>query len=642
MVSAEAKVAGEKQKLTIEAEAKVDSLNELAFELKRHDVDKALSLLNDALYLAKTHHYTKGEATSYLYEAGIYRQNGYSKRALSLFTKALQISHGIKDTFNIARAKAQIASALKEANELQKAENLYKEALQAFMALEKWKDVINVRNNMGLLELQQKDYVQSEAYILQALAESNKRGYAYGVKKSYFHLGLLYLQKGELAKAKRFFTSAQQLDLKSNDKYGISLASSKLAITASREGHHEEAIRQALTALQSAKAINASQLEMEAIHTLTEVYKGQQNWVKVVEWQDSLVDKGAQLFEQERSYAINFLDILKQKQEQQLAYEKAALLASQKAKTANYLLGVVVTILVALGMIAYLWYRNYHIAKKTSKELKAKNEVIEKHSTALNALNKDITQQNQSLEEANQMKNKLLSILSHDLRGPLANTKGILELINRGALSPEKSAAVLKELEKQYMRSLSLLENLLFWIKSQMKGGSIKPEILNIRQMLSEVIYEQEIAYRNKQITVLNEVAPELEVTADDEMLKVVFRNLLSNAIKFTKAGGEIMVSSAVGEQVMVKIKDQGVGISEEALRKIRGKKYFTTNGTENEGGSGFGLMICEELIQRNGGELEVESTVGKGSLFTVKLPASSSEDHRHLAEAYTGNSNRL
>ncbi len=621
-VQAQVKTMGKTPVPPATVEGRVDSLNQLGFEVKRQDIDQALNLLHGALLLAQKHAYKKGEAISYLYEAGIYQQNGYAKRALSLYYKSLQISQVAKDTFNIARAKQQIATALKDAQKLAEAEELYEETLENYIALQQWNDVVNVKNNLGLVELAEKEFADAEAYFTQALQESQKRNYQYGYKKSHFNLGLLYLETGKLSKAKQHFTKALALDQATNDRYGISLAQSQLALIASHEGKHQEAVYLAITALQAARSINASQLEIEAMENLAIIYKGQRNYLLVAAWQDTLLQKQRQLFDLERTYAINFLDILKEKQDEQLAYEKEAVLASQKAEITYYALGMALVILLALSIITYLWYRNYLKARNANKELAIKNEVIEKHSLAMEALNKAITRQNESLEEANLMKDKLLSILSHDLRGPLANTKGILQLINNGLLSAEQYKPLLKELEKQYVRSLSLLENLLFWIKSQMKGDPIVPEEINLKSLLDKLIDEQEASLQNKGITVSNDVAPELSVVGDHEMLKVIFRNLLSNSVKFTRKEGKVAVSAATENEILVKIKDQGIGISEATLKKIRRKKYFSTNGTENESGSGFGLMICEELISRHGGELIVESQVNEGSLFAVKLPA--------------------
>ncbi|WP_207434082.1 tetratricopeptide repeat-containing sensor histidine kinase [Sabulibacter ruber] len=604
-------------------EAEVDSLNQLAFSVKRQNVDKALSLLQKALLLAQSSNYKKGEATCYLYEAGIYQQNGYSKSALSLYYKALEISQATKDTFNIARALQQVANALLEDKQLDRAEQIYVRTLQNYAALERWEDVVNVRNSIGLIELEQNEFAHSEQYFTQALQESKAKNYQYGFKKANFHLGLLYLKTGELPKARVYFQNALELDQKANDKYGLSLAKNKLALVSSREGNYKEAINLATAALQDARSINAAKLEAEVMQTLVAVYKTQKKHEEVARWQDSLIQKESELFARERTFALNFLDVLKEKQEQQLAYEKSALLASQKAKITSYALAFVMGISIALATIVYLLLRNYRKAQDAKEELATKNAVIEKHSLELDTLNKSIVKQNESLEQTNQMKDKLLSILSHDLKAPLANTKGILQLINSGRLEEKQYKPMLVELEKQYVRSLALLENLLFWIKSQVKGDTIRPEKLSLKTLLQEVIGEQEAAALNKRISILNEVDAELWMEGDPEMLKVVFRNLLSNAVKFTRKEGRILVTAEVQRGLLVKIEDQGIGISEDALNKIKRKSYFTTMGTDNERGSGFGLMICEELISKHGGELLVESEVNKGSLFTVKLPAS-------------------
>ncbi|WP_205500333.1 ATP-binding protein [Rufibacter psychrotolerans] len=605
------------------AERTVDSLSQLAFELKRQDVEKALQLLQQAQALASNVKYQKGRATCYLYEAGIYQQNGYTKRALSLYYQSLNISHATKDTFNIARAMQQIASAFLADRQLPKAEEIYRKTLQNYTALKRWDDVVNVKNSLGLIELEENEFAHAEEFFTQALRVSQANQYQYGFKKAHFHLGLLYLKTKELEKAKRHFTASLELDRAVNDKYGLALSKNKLALVASQQGDYAQAVALATAALQDARAIHAAKLEVETMQNLVELHKAQARPVAVVAWQDSLIQKELELFERERTFALSFLDILKEKQEQQLLFEKEALLAEQKAKTTQYAFAIVMVVLLAVVLVAYLTSRNYRRAKQASWQLATKNQVIEEHSQALNQLNKNITQQNESLEAANQMKDKLLSILSHDLKAPLTNTKGLLQHINSGQLEEARYRPLLLELEKQYVRSLALLENVLFWIKSQMQGDVIRPRTLRLKPLLQEVIEEQELAALHKSITILNQVDPDLRVQADPEVLRVVFRNLLSNAVKFTRQGGNVTVWAQVAQGLQVRIEDEGIGIGPEALHQIRRKSYFTTKGTHNERGSGFGLMICEGLLRQHGGELVIDSRINEGSVFTVKLPAS-------------------
>lgn len=603
--------------------AKIDSLNEEAFEVKRQDVSAALGLLHKALTLSLQHQYRKGEAINYLYEGGIYQQKGYAKRALYLFFQSVEISKQLKDTFNIARANHQIANAYRDADRLPEAEVLYKEALGQFMALKQGKDVINIKNNLALVLLDRGRYSEAEKYLQEALAESKASRYTYGLKKAYFHLGLLYKATGELAKARNYMGHALVMDQEKHDSYGLSLATGHLAVIASEEGKNAEAENLALASLRYAREIKATQLEIEALERLASINQSRNHLQHVIAWQDSLVRKQAELYETERTEAINMLDLLKEKQEKQAAFEKQTLLAAQKAEVTHLILQVSLVASVVLLAIAYFWYRNFKRARSIGKELAVKNQVIQKSSVALDQLNKAISKQNLRLEQANELKNKLFSILSHDLRKPLNNTKGLLHIINSGMVTQEQYAPKLEELEKQYVRSSDLLENLLVWIKSQLEGAQVQVREVALSSLLQDVVIDHEEALAAKSVVVRNQVQEDLSVLGDPEMLKVVFRNLLSNAIKFTKQGGEVTITSKAVDGVTIAIKDQGVGISEENLQKIKQKMYFTTVGTARETGSGFGLMICDDLLRQSGGGLSISSTQGKGSVFAVNLPAS-------------------
>jgi signal transduction histidine kinase len=129
------------------------------------------------------------------------------------------------------------------------------------------------------------------------------------------------------------------------------------------------------------------------------------------------------------------------------------------------------------------------------------------------------------------------------------------------------------------------------------------------------------VPLQNKQIAVTNNIDDKLHINGDKKMLKIVFRNLVSNSIKFTSKNGSIKLSSSINGALSIHIEDNGIGMSGEELENINGKKYFTKMGTEKEAGSGLGLRICHELLNKLGGELEVVSEKGTGSIFTVKLP---------------------
>jgi signal transduction histidine kinase len=221
------------------------------------------------------------------------------------------------------------------------------------------------------------------------------------------------------------------------------------------------------------------------------------------------------------------------------------------------------------------------------------------------------------------MKDKLLSIISHDLRHPLVNTKSILELISLKLVSPKETEELLEQLESQYVRSISLLDNLLFWIKSQMQGKDMELNKLNMRSLVNNLIDEQRLPIQTKEIEVQNNVQSDSELVGDREMMKIVFRNLISNAIKFTPSQGTIQLSSYADDNFLYMIiKDSGIGMNKDTLQKVNARQYYSSKGTSNEKGSGFGLILCRDLIQKHQGELMIESEPGRGSTFVIKFPS--------------------
>jgi signal transduction histidine kinase len=265
---------------------------------------------------------------------------------------------------------------------------------------------------------------------------------------------------------------------------------------------------------------------------------------------------------------------------------------------------------------------NYQKQKHFSRELRAKNILIEAQIEEMGALNKEISFQNRMLEADNKTKDKLLSIISHDLRNPLVNTKGILNLVNQGMVPEDQAKQLLLQLETQYMGTTSLLDNLLFWLKGQMAGKNLDRSNVVIFQLVKGLEDEHKMLLVRKNIAFNNGLHPQMHVHADKEMIRIVLRNLISNAIKFTPENGSIDIKAKQTEtDALIYVEDTGIGMSKETIDRVNAKQYYTTAGTSMEKGSGFGLMLCSDLINRHDGTLTIESIPGKGSRFIIKLP---------------------
>lgn len=227
------------------------------------------------------------------------------------------------------------------------------------------------------------------------------------------------------------------------------------------------------------------------------------------------------------------------------------------------------------------------------------------------------------LQVLNDEKDKLFSIISHDLNSPMASVKQYLELIQSVELDAEERAMVEQDLGRSLKNAQYLLNNLLNWSKNQMQQKQVVLEKLNLSVLLKETIGLFQLRAEKKGITIKVALQDELNVHADQNMLQLVVRNLLNNAIKFTNPNGAIEVLSRLEDgQCMIQVKDDGTGIAADKQASIFSLNVVSSYGTANEKGTGLGLMLCKDFIEQQGGKIWFESTPGKGTTFYVTLPA--------------------
>jgi signal transduction histidine kinase len=244
----------------------------------------------------------------------------------------------------------------------------------------------------------------------------------------------------------------------------------------------------------------------------------------------------------------------------------------------------------------------------------------------LNAnLEKLIEQRTAKLAEIVSTNAKFLSIIAHDLRNPFSSILGILGIIKL-SIKDKKIGEIEEYIDMAYNsanNTLILLDNLLVWAVSQNKEKNFNPVKINLYELLGEEIESLNTSAKQKQIALNHSIEPNLNVTADLQMVKTILRNLISNAIKFTNINGEISINALEKQQfVEVAVKDDGIGVSYEAQKNLfRIDLFHSTPGTNNERGTGLGLLLCKEFVELHGGSIWIESEPGKGSRFAFTLP---------------------
>jgi two-component system sensor histidine kinase/response regulator len=223
------------------------------------------------------------------------------------------------------------------------------------------------------------------------------------------------------------------------------------------------------------------------------------------------------------------------------------------------------------------------------------------------------------------VKDRLFSIIGHDLRGPIHTISHMMEMIKEKSLSEEENEYWIEKICETLVITSGLTENLLYWAKSQLDGIQANPANFNVRTVIDQniALLKERAAEKKVLVTGLDETEPET-VYGDQTMVDIVIRNLVENAVKFSEAGDTVTIAAEKKESsTVITVKDNGKGIPEEAQSKIFNKfTSYTTFGTASEKGSGLGLLLWKELVERNNGTLWFESKAGIGSSFFFSIPS--------------------
>ncbi len=258
--------------------------------------------------------------------------------------------------------------------------------------------------------------------------------------------------------------------------------------------------------------------------------------------------------------------------------------------------------------------RNWQLRRSNMKILRQKSDITGKAAL--------LESQTQQLTELNSLKNKLFSVIAHDLKAPLYALRNLFRNVQLYDLPGDEIKRLVPEVINELTYTTGLMENLLQWAKSQMQAESTRPQLLDIAGIAREVLQLLRLQAEAKKIYIDSKIEQSIFVYADKDMVNLVLRNLLSNAIKFTPVEGCIFLDAReLRSCIEISVQDTGMGITQEGLKRLKEHNYYSTRGTGGEAGTGLGLMLCKEFLSRNGGEMNIQSEPGKGSTFSFTLP---------------------
>jgi signal transduction histidine kinase/DNA-binding response OmpR family regulator len=260
--------------------------------------------------------------------------------------------------------------------------------------------------------------------------------------------------------------------------------------------------------------------------------------------------------------------------------------------------------------------------QKLAEELEIK---VAERTHELEKANSQLRISEARLKELNATKDKFFNIVAHDLKNPFTSLLGATEVLiqNIENMDREKIRKLAQILNDSSKSGYAILLNLLDWSRSQTGLIKINPQFLNLRKILLDNITDLHLSSLDKQINVIADIGEDIQIVVDKNMLNSILRNLLSNAIKFTPRGGKVHISCHKNEgDITIRVKDNGIGIPAESIEKIfRIDSKYSRPGTEKELGTGLGLKLCREFVERLGGKIWVESTENVGSEFCFTIP---------------------
>ncbi len=570
-----------------------DFITALKFDKARLPVALASK---DSAHIASTNNYLGSD----------YVNLGEYDEAYFYFTESFRISRAIKDSLQTAIALHNVGTVFKEIGQ-------YDIALDHIELSRKLSEQLNDIDGLaytyyeiGDIHLRNKKFDDAEVALLKALSVTRERDINILEPDIISRMARLYLRKGDYDNAYKYYDSVEMLHAKTQNEYGLAesiLGKGRVSLKLKK---FDDATNQILETLNIAKRINARTLEIECYRTLSQLYEEREDYKSALAYTKQSKALQDSLFSQDMMQKI-FQDQLRLQTEnkdlQIAALNETQAKQASELNRQSFLKNILVVVVALTVILLFTVYRSGQRRIRINKLLIEHQNEIKKRSL--------------ELEQLNQVKDKFFSVISHDLRSPINALSGILDLMSKNQITSEELPKVTKELQLQFNHTKNLINNLLDWTLLQMDKLRIQSVKINLRAMVDDN-FELLDSLHIKDVTLTNQISEDAIAYADLNMINLVFRNLILNAMKFTDQGGEITIGAeAKDEEFTVWIKDNGVGISPEVQHILFEKTSgYSTRGTANEKGTGLGLILCKEFVERNGGRIWLESEVGNGSTF--------------------------
>jgi signal transduction histidine kinase len=543
---------------------------------------------------------TKGMSTENIRLGVIDMRQGNYDKAIGYFLTALSISEKSKNVLGQMEANLTLGEAYTRQGKFDTALKYYHIAENLNRRLPFSNLTLNMYVDFGTIYREMGRFAEAKAYLNKGLAPSNVPQYQ-GLNITLIStLASVYAKEGNKSKSIELLKAALAKSRKINNYIRQVQTLNGLAATYGKD-NVEQALLYYRQATDLAQSKDDYKQAIESLNNMAGLYTYQKNYKAALDARNQQYTIADKYFYKAMSKQIASLQSAYELNQSKAKVQELSFANKQQALERKGILLIMSVSIILLLVVAFFLYRTRH-------------------------LNQLLNKTNASLQESNHVKDKLFSVLGHDLRSPFVSVINLLEFVDDDDITPEQRKELLGQLEETSKASLETLNNLLKWGEMQIKGIRLNQTTFTVKNIIDRNIVMLSDSANKKSICINNTVAGDISVFADADHFDFVIRNLISNGIKFSYVNGTITIGAQKDEdtgKVILTVTDNGVGISPNQVGQIFNIDNVSTSGTKNEKGTSLGLLLCKEFIELNGGKIQVESKVGSGSVFSFSLNSS-------------------
>jgi two-component system sensor histidine kinase/response regulator len=590
---------------------KVILLNKLVTELRERDLNHANDLAEKAYELAIKLHYRRGLGHA-LENMGwlSYRRGDYTT-AFELSSEAIKINQEINAKNEVAQCFNNIGAINFEQRQYALAIDNFQKAYVIGKQIHDVRIICRSLNNTAYCFIIQNEVDSARFYAIKALKENEGSVDKYMMGFSKRILGDVFLQENFFKQAISYYEECLAVARQINNNSLRTSTMHRMGKAYNMINKPDDALRYLLPNIVACEKY-AFKDELERSYKLAaESFMLKNDIKKAYDYQAKYLAIHDDIYNQRNSERLSLMQVqfdTERKEAQIDLLTKESELKKEEINRQRVWMFFYTGCLSLLLLLAFVLYYS--------------NSRFKKVNGILEFQNKEIFRQAQQLSNLNTTKDKLFSIISHDLRSPVASLKGMMEILDDDGLSQQEFIKLTSQVRQNLDFLYDDLDNLLQWAQSQLKGLQSTPEEVDLWRAVDEKFDLFKSSAGKKRITLINEVEEGIIVFADRNHIGLILRNLIANAVKFNPTDGVVRVESKItNDLVELSVSDSGIGISMDDLNKLfNAETHFTKPGTNKEKGVGIGLLITKEFVEINGGSIWVTSELGRGSKFTFTL----------------------